>query len=83
MAINTARRRASCVGIAITALRTGILPDGGNLNASERLHAAYHYIGIAAGAPPAPPTSVTGYAGWQSAVMVGLWLLMVWAWRSR
>lgn len=52
MAIDTRAKRASCLGIALLALRTGPPPDGSNLGASERQHVEGLYVGIAASAPP-------------------------------
>jgi hypothetical protein len=49
MAIDTAAKRASCLGLAFLALRTGVIPDGSNLGASQRLHTQGLYSGIAAG----------------------------------
>lgn len=51
MAIDTPSRRKSCIGLSLDFLRPGIIPDGANLAASERLHADYLYSGIAAAAP--------------------------------
>lgn len=51
MAIDTAAKRKSCIGIALIFLRLGVIPDGSNLSAPQRVHAEFQYSGIAAGAP--------------------------------
>lgn len=51
MAIDTAARRKSCIGLGLASLRTGIIPTGSNLSAPERLHADLMYSGIAAQTP--------------------------------
>lgn len=50
LAIDTAAKRKSCIGIALTFLRMGVIPDGTNLDAPQRLHTNFLYSGIAAGA---------------------------------
>jgi hypothetical protein len=51
MAIDTAAKRKSCIGIAAPWNRTGVIPDGSNLSAAQRLHADYLYSGIPSSAP--------------------------------
>jgi hypothetical protein len=51
MAIDTAAKRKSCLGLALGFLRTGVIPTGTNLSASERLQTQGLYSGIAAAAP--------------------------------
>lgn len=72
MAIDTAAKRKSCIGLALGFLRTGVIPDGSNLSASQRLHTDCLYAGIAAGAPVVstllPRLSLMG---------AGCWLLWV------
>jgi hypothetical protein len=51
MAIDTAAKRKSCIGLATPWNRPGVVPDGGNLSAAQRLHTDALYSGIAAGAP--------------------------------
>ncbi|HND25059.1 MAG TPA: hypothetical protein PK229_12120 [Rhodocyclaceae bacterium] len=51
MAIDTAAKRKSCIGLALIFARTGVIPDGSNLSAAQRLHTDLLYAGIAAGAP--------------------------------
>lgn len=49
MAVDTKHKRSSCIGWGLPGLRTGFVPDAGNLDGvDERLHAAYGYAGIAA-----------------------------------
>lgn len=50
MAIDTAAKRKSCVGVALAFLRMGVIPDGSDLAAGERLHTNALYSGIASGA---------------------------------
>ena len=38
MAIDTAAKRKSAIGIGLHFLRTGVIPDGLNLNTSQREH---------------------------------------------
>lgn len=59
MAIDTASKRASCIGIALLALRTGIVPDGSNVDGSQRLHPLGLYIGIVAATPDSDTTIFT------------------------
>ena len=49
MAIDTEEKRKSCIGIGLFFLRTGVLPDNGNLEAGQRLFVNGLYSGIAAG----------------------------------
>lgn len=49
--IDTPSKRKSCIGLALLFLRTGIIPSGVTLDASDRLHTDGLYNGIAAGAP--------------------------------
>lgn len=58
MAIDTAAKRRSCIGIGLLFLRTGIAPTDGDLSAVERLHVQGLYVGIS---PPAPPTTGFGF----------------------
>lgn len=51
MAIDTAAKRKSCIGIGLISIRPGVIPDGSNLSAAQRLHTDLLYSGIAAGAP--------------------------------
>jgi hypothetical protein len=51
MPIDTSAKRKSCIGLAAPWARPGIIPDGSNLSAAQRLHTDYLYSGIAAGAP--------------------------------
>ena len=50
MAIDTAAKRKSCVGVGLHWLRMGVIPDGTDLSAPQRLHVQGFYSGIAAGA---------------------------------
>lgn len=50
MAIDTAAKRKSCVGVVLGFLRMGVIPTGTDLSASERLHTNWLYSGIAAAA---------------------------------
>jgi hypothetical protein len=54
MAIDTAAKRKSCVGVILFALRMGVIPTGSDLAAAERLHTNGLYSGIAASAPSTP-----------------------------
>lgn len=58
MAIDTAAKRRSCIGIGLLFLRTGIAPTGGGLSSAGRLHVQGLYVGIT---PPAPPTAGYGF----------------------
>lgn len=51
MAIDTAAKRKSCIGLATPWNRPGIIPTNGDLSAPERLHTDYLYSGIAADPP--------------------------------
>ena len=51
MAIDTAAKRKSCIGLATPWNRPGVIPDGSDLLAAQRLHTDFLYAGIAAGAP--------------------------------
>jgi hypothetical protein len=53
MAIDTAAKRKSCLGIALHWLRPGIVPDGSDLSASQRLNTQALYSGIDAAAAAA------------------------------
>lgn len=53
MSIDTAAKRASCIGFGLVSLRTGCIPDGSDLSAAQRLHATYLYSGISASSPDA------------------------------
>lgn len=55
MAIDSAGKRKSCIGIALGFLRTGVIPAGTNLSAADRLHTDGLYNGIAAAAPGGSP----------------------------
>lgn len=48
MAIDTAAKRKSAIGIAVLSLRLGVIPDAANLDAPQRLHVQGLYSGIAA-----------------------------------
>jgi hypothetical protein len=63
VAIDTAAKRASCVGLALLFLRTGARPDASDLSAAQRLHAEGLYSGIAADSPTVvlAPASRTAY----------------------
>lgn len=56
MAVNTAERRSSSISVGLP-FRVGVLPDGSDLDASDRLNNTFLYAGIAAGGV-APPTTV-------------------------
>lgn len=58
MALDTSAKRASAIGLALFFLRPGVVPDGGNLGAPQRLHAQGLYSGIAA-ADPVPPVEAS------------------------
>lgn len=51
MAIDTAAKRKSCLGLALLFLRPGVIPDASDLSAAQRLHTDGLYAGIAADAP--------------------------------
>ncbi len=51
MAIDTAAKRKSCIGIALQFLRTGVIPAATDLSSADRLHTNALYNGIAAAAP--------------------------------
>ena len=51
MAIDTAAKRKSCIGIGLISVRPGAIPDGSDLSAAQRLHTDLLYSGIAASAP--------------------------------
>ena len=51
MAIDTAAKRKSVVGVGIHWLRMGVIPDGSDLSAPQRLHTQAFYSGIAADSP--------------------------------
>lgn len=55
MAIDTAAKRFSMIGLCELPLRTLPTPTGSNFNAQERQHMIGRYIGIAA-SPPVTPT---------------------------
>lgn len=46
MAIDTAAKRASCLGLALIIGRCGPIPDGSLANAADRAHIAYSYSGL-------------------------------------
>lgn len=58
MAIDTAAKRKSCIGLALLFLRPGIVPSGSDLAAGERLHTQGLYSGIAADGPAAVSENV-------------------------
>jgi len=64
--IDTAAKRKSCIGLALLPLRMGLIPDGSNLAAAERLHVNMLYSGIAAATPTPPSVS----AIWTAASLV-------------
>jgi hypothetical protein len=51
MALDTAAKRKSAIGIGLLCLRLGVVPDGSNLAAPQRLHANALYSGISAEEP--------------------------------
>jgi hypothetical protein len=51
VAIDTAAKRKSCIGLGTPWNRPGVIPDGSSLSASQRLHVQYLYSGIAAAVP--------------------------------
>lgn len=55
MAIDTPAKRKSCIGLAAPWGRTGVIPDGADLAASQRPHPALLYLGIISGGPVVPP----------------------------
>ena len=58
MAIDTAAKRKSCIGLALLFLRAGIVPSGSNLDtAEERLHTNGFYALTAVAADPVPETT--------------------------
>ena len=57
MAIDTAAKRKSTVGVGLHWLRMGVIADGANLSAPQRLHVQALYAGIAADAPPVGGTN--------------------------
>lgn len=55
MAIDTAAKRKSCIGLAFMPGRTGIIPDDSNLGTLEdRMFTDLLYIGITSGPTVAP-----------------------------
>lgn len=64
MAIDTAAKRKSCIGLALLFLRPGIIPDGSNLAAAERLHTQGLYSGIAASSPPGTGGALASLCDW-------------------
>jgi len=52
MAIDTAAKRKSCIAVTLHWLRMGVIPDGSDLSASQRLHTQAFYSGIAGASPP-------------------------------
>jgi hypothetical protein len=60
MAIDTEAKRKSCIGLALPMLRPGVVPDGSDLSAAQRLHVDGLYSGIAAAAPPAAGDAIGG-----------------------
>lgn len=52
MAIDTAAKRKSTVAVTLLFLRMGVVPDGSDLSASQRLHTNGLYAGIAAAGSP-------------------------------
>lgn len=67
MAIDTAAKRKSCIGLALIFLRTGVIPDGSDLSAPQRLHTDLLYSGIAAsgaGASLLPRLTLLGAGCW-------------------
>lgn len=65
MAIDTAAKRKSCIGLATPFNRPGVIPDGSDLSASQRLHTDYLYSGIAAAAPGGAVLVVQERATWR------------------
>lgn len=59
MAIDTAAKRFSMIGLTLLPLRTLPTPTGGNFNAAERAHNNGLYVGI----PTAPPVTNTAHIG--------------------
>lgn len=55
--MDTAAKRKSAIGVTLGFLRMGVIPDGSNLSASQRLHANFRYAGIAAGGAVAAVTA--------------------------
>lgn len=53
--LDTAAKRKSAVGVSLPWLRMGVIPDGSDLSAPQRLHAQALYSGIASGG--STPTS--------------------------
>lgn len=55
MAIDTAAKRKSAISVGLLFLRLGVVPDGTNLSAPQRLHTQGLYAGIAASGTSAQP----------------------------
>lgn len=53
MAIDTADKRKSAMNVSLGMIRLGVIPDGSNLSAPQRLHTQALYSGIAASNPSA------------------------------
>lgn len=53
MAMDTAAKRKSAIAVGLICLRLGVVPDGSNLSAPQRLHTNGLYAGIAASASTA------------------------------
>lgn len=75
MAIDTAAKRKSAIGLALLALRLGVIPDASNLSSAQRLHVQGLYSGIAASGEAPPPatgaisaTDVDNYIGGSAAL---------------
>jgi hypothetical protein len=75
MAIDTAAKRKSCIGLTLDFLRPGVIPDGSDLSASQRLHTDLLYSGIAAAAPGGVTLAVLDRATWRN-MTHGTWRRM-------
>ncbi len=54
MAIDTAAKRKSAMNVGLIPIRLGVIPDGANLEAGQRLHVQGLYSGILATEVVAP-----------------------------
>ena len=59
MAIDTAAKRKSCIGLAVLFLRTGIIPTGSNLSNTERLHTNGLYAVVLTPSVEVSPETIT------------------------
>jgi hypothetical protein len=75
MAIDTAAKRKSCIGIGMASLRAGVIPDGSDLSAPQRLHSDFLYSGIAASAPGGVTLLAMERATWRN-MTGGTWRRM-------